>query len=97
MLKSRLKFSDLTFKSDSSGRIMRTRITFGSKYALSVIKESHKPLYEIGALVNDELTELPGITDEDNTVRQGLTPDDIDFIIMKMHTISTEQPMEEDV
>ena len=95
-MRKRFTFDDLHF-SEGLGGIMRTRVNFGPKYSLSIIKEPHKSLYEIGALMNGELTELPGITAEGDTVQQGLTPEDINFIFMKMHTISIEQPMEENV
>ena len=95
-MRKRFTFDDLHF-TEGLGGIMRTRIKFGPKYSLSIIKEPQKSLYEIGALINGELNELPGITDEGNSIRQGLSPEDINFLIMKMHTISTELPQEENV
>lgn len=95
-MRKRFSFDDLHF-TEGLGGIMRTRVKFGPKYSLSIIKEPNKNLYEIGALINGELTELPGITTEGDTVQQGLSPEDINFLIMKMHTISTEKPQEENV
>ena len=71
-------------------------------YELSIVKNemsygNKQGLYEIAVFKDNGQVELPGITAEGDTVQQGLTPEDINFIFMKMHTISTEQPMEENV
>ena len=94
----RFTFEDLNFKSDEHiMRMIRTKLSFGEKYGLSIVQLPDSNTYEIGALVNGELTELPGITAEGDTVKAGLSPDDITGIILKMHSISASEPKEEDV
>ena len=71
------------------------RLTFGDSYALSIIYESGDEgsgLYEIGAFKNGELTEMPGITAEGDTVRRFLTSSEVDAIILKMALISGNDP-----
>ena len=99
----RFTFEDLNFKADPhlaskyQTSFIRTRLSFGEKYGLSIVRLPGKNTYEIGALVNEELTELPGITDDGDTVKTGLTPDDVTGIILKMQSISASDPIEEDV
>jgi len=93
---NRFTFKNLNLKEDNLG-IQHTRLSFGSKYILSIIKEPNKTYYEIGALVNNKLTELPGITADGDTVKTGLSPDDINNVILKMQTISASYPKEENV
>ena len=71
------------------------RLTFGDSYALSIIYEGGDEgsgLYEIGAFKNGELTEMPGITAEGDTVRRFLTSSEVDAIILKMALISGNDP-----
>ena len=61
-----------------------------------VLSKSLKIHYEIGALVNNELTELSGITGWRYSSSWTLA-DDINTIIVKMQTISASEPKEENV
>ena len=71
-----------------------------SKYHLSIIDDGYgreKNLYEIGLFnardgVASDMTALPGITDEGDTVRGHLTESDIDAIIVKLYTITGTEP-----
>ena len=94
----RFTFEDLNFKPDEHiMRMIRTKLSVGEKYGLSIVQLPDSNTYEIGALVNGELTELPGITAEGDTVKAGLSPDDITGIILKMQSISASDPKEENV
>ena len=94
----RFTFEDLNFKSDEHIlRMIRTKLSFGENYGLSIDQLPDSNTYEIGALVNGELTELPGITAEGDTVKAGLSPDDVTGIILKMQSISASDPKEENV
>lgn len=73
-------------------------LQFGDQYRLSIInhKGSHgyPNLYEIGVFSDcDTMTSLPGITNEDDTVKGFLTPNQVDAIIIKMITITDQQPI----
>ena len=46
-MSNRFTFKNLNLKVDNLG-IQRTRLSFGPKYGLSIIKEPNKTYYEIG-------------------------------------------------
>ena len=72
------------------------KLQFGERYALSIIHEGHDEssgLYEIGAFVDGELTELPGITVPGDTVNRFLTSENVDAIILKMALLSGNDPV----
>ena len=74
-------------------------LDFG-RYHLSIIDDgygSEQGLYEIGVFaatdgVASELTELPGITAEGDSVRGRLTEADVDAIIKKMYLLTGKNP-----
>jgi hypothetical protein len=74
-------------------------LDFGN-YHLSIVDDgygSDRGLYEIGVFsaangVATSMTELPGITEEGDTVKGYLTESDVNVIIKKMHTITTRIP-----
>ena len=74
-------------------------LDFG-KYHLSIINDgygSEDGLYEIGVFnacdgVARGMTELPGITEDGDSVKGHLTEADIDAIILKLYTITGTEP-----
>ena len=74
-------------------------LDFG-KYHLSIINDGYGSadgLYEIGVFnacdgVARGMTELPGITEEGDSVKGNLTEAEIDAIIKKMFTITGTEP-----
>ena len=76
-------------------------LDFG-RYHLSIINDgygSEQGLYEIGVLaaadgVASGLTELPGITEDGDSVRGRLTEADVDVIIKKMYLITGKTPVQ---
>ena len=76
-------------------------LDFG-KYHLSIVKSDFsyggkQGLYEIGVFaaqdgVAADMTELPGITAENDTVKGYLTESDVDAIISKMYFLTGNQP-----
>ena len=74
-------------------------LDFG-KYHLSIINDGYGSadgLYEIGVFnacdgVARGVTELPGITEEGDSVKGNLTEADIDAIIVKLYTITGTEP-----
>ena len=74
-------------------------LDFG-KYHLSIINDgygSEDGLYEIGVFdacdgVARGMTELPGITEEGDSVKGNLTEADVDAIILKLYTITGTEP-----
>lgn len=76
-------------------------LDFG-RYHLSIIDDGYgadQGLYEIGVFaaqdgVASNLIELPGITEDGDTVKGYLTESDIDAIIKKMYLITGKTPQQ---
>lgn len=76
-------------------------LDFGD-YHLSIINDGYgadRGLYEIGVFaaadgVASNMTELPGVTAEGDTVKGHLTKEDVDAIIKKMYTITGKEPVQ---
>lgn len=76
-------------------------LTFDKKYDLSIVKHKgsyggDRGLYEIAVFKDfdkgNSQVELPGITEEGDTVRGFLTENDVDCIIKKMHLVTGSTP-----
>lgn len=72
-------------------------LQFGDEYELSVISHSgsyggSKGLYEIAPFKHGSQIEMPGITEEDDTVKGYLTESDVDAIIVKMVAVTGKEP-----
>ena len=78
-------------------------LDFG-KYHLSIVQNEFsyggtKGFYEIGVFIAEDgvatdMTELPGITDEGESVKGFLSLVDVDAIIKKMYTITGKIPVQ---
>tara|TARA_A100001388_G_scaffold211719_1_gene162211 strand:- start:618 stop:929 length:312 start_codon:yes stop_codon:yes gene_type:complete len=89
----RFKFKDIKFKERTEPRGGIQAILNYGKYNLSIVRDRYsyggkEGLYEIGAFLNNTMIELPGITEEGDTVKGWLSEDDITGILLKMVTIS---------
>ena len=87
------QFSELQFTKFLDG--VSATVTYGD-YELSVVKHSSsyggkKGLYEIGVFKGDEMVELPGITEEGDTVKGFLTEDMVTGIMKKMMAVGGPQ------
>ena len=72
-------------------------LSFGDEYELSIITgkgaySTETAPYEIAVIKHGDLTHMPGITDEDDTVKGYLTEADVDAIIKKMYLITGKSP-----
>lgn len=72
-------------------------LQFGDEYELSVISHSgsyggKKGLYEIATYMRKFQVEMPGITEEGDTVKGYLTESDVDAIIVKMIAVTGKEP-----
>ena len=70
----------------------QARFGFG-KYTLSVVQNdisygSKEGLYEISVFEEDNQIELPGITEQGDSVRGWLTKDDVNSIMKKLTSIT---------
>jgi len=85
-----MTFKDLEFKNVSHG--VQALVDF-DKYQLSIISSDMSyggkaGLYEIGVFAGDDMVELPGITNENDTVKGFLTVADVDAIMLKLYTVT---------
>ena len=74
-------------------------LSFGDEYELSIISgqgaySTETAPYEIAVIKHGNITPMPGITDEDDTVKGYLTESDVDVIIKKMYLITGKTPVQ---
>ena len=86
-------FSDLQFTKFLDG--VSASVTYGD-YELSVVRHSgsygnSNGLYEIAVFKGDDMVELPGITEEGDTVKGWLSEQDVTGIMKKMIAIGGPQ------
>ena len=72
-------------------------LSFGDEYELSIISgegaySRETAPYEIAVIKHGDIVEMPGITDEGDTVKGYLTKADVDAIIKKMYLITGKTP-----
>jgi len=85
-----MKFEEIKFEKLYDG--VQAIIEFG-QYELSIVKHSmsyggKKGMYEIAIFEGDTQTELPGITQEGDTVKGFLCEEGLNVIFKKMTTIT---------
>lgn len=88
-----MQFSNLEFNKLFDG--VQAVIGFGKTYELSIIKHSSsyggkQGLYEIAVFKDGDQAELPGITEDGDTIKGFLNESDVDAIIKKMQLVSGE-------
>ena len=86
-------FSDLQFTKFLDG--VSASVTYGD-YELSVVRHSgsygnSNGLYEIAVFKGDDMVEMPGITEEGETVKGWLSEQDVTGIMKKMIAIGGPQ------
>ena len=86
-------FNDLPFVKFLDG--VSATVTYG-EYELSVVKHGSsyggkKGLYEIGVFKGDDMVEMPGITEEGDTVKGFLTEEEVTGIMKKMIAVGGPQ------
>ena len=89
-----MRFKDLKFTPTNMPKGAQSILHFGD-YELSIINTGYgadQGLYEIAVIKHGNLVEMPGITDEGDTVKGYLTEADVDAIIKKMYLITGKTP-----
>ena len=94
-------FEDLKFVSTKIPKGIQSVVGFGN-YQLSIIKNStsyggQQGLYEIGVFKDGDMVEMPGITEEGDSVKGWLSESDISGIIKKMHLATGSEPKQVDI
>ena len=86
-----MKMSELKF-TPVYGNGKQALVDFG-KYEMSIVSHEHSyggknGLYEIAIFEGNNQVELPGITEEGDTVKGFLRTDDVDVLFKKMFVIT---------
>ena len=89
-----MEFKDIEFQYTNVPKGIQAILPFG-KYELSIIKNEssygfHQGLYEIAVFDGYDQCELPGITEEGDTIKGFLSEQEVMGIIQKMSLISGE-------
>jgi len=94
-----LKLADFEMMETTAPNGVQVVLRFGDNYDLSIVQNevsygNKQGLYEIAVFEDVNQVELPGITNEGDTVKGWLTEKDVDTIIKKMYTITMETPVQ---
>ena len=94
-------FEDLKFTNTKIPKGIQSVVGFGD-YQLSIIKNStsyggQQGLYEIGVFKDGAMVEMPGITEEGDSVKGWLSESDVSGIIKKMHLATGSEPNQVDI
>mgnify|MGYP003634619074 FL=1 len=89
---NKMKLADFKLMETTMPKGVQAIVDFG-KYELSIIQNEmsyggNQGVYEISVFNGGEQVELPGITNDGDTVKGYLTIDAVDAIINKMFTIT---------
>ena len=94
-----MKLKDLSMMETDMPKGVQAVVDFG-EYELSIICNERSyggqrggVLYEIGVFKGDGMVELPGITEQGDTVKGWLNEDAVMSIIKKMHLVSGADPV----
>jgi len=91
-----MKFKDIPFNETTMPKGIQALIKF-NKFDLSIIKNESsygnaQGLYEIAVFKGKTQIEMPGITEQGDTVKGFLSESDVESIIKKMHLVSGADP-----
>ena len=87
-----MKLANLDMKQTVSPLGVQAKVKF-SGFMVSIVQNeisygNRKGLYEIAVFSEGNQVELPGITNDNDTVKGFLTESDVDAILTKMYTIT---------
>ena len=90
-------FADIPFKETEMPKGIQSILKFGPDYQLSIVKSDFsyggdKGLYEIAVFTGDSKINMPGITEDHDTVKGFLSEDDVVGIVKKMHLVTGADP-----
>jgi len=94
-----MKLSDFEMMETTSPNGVQVILRFGDKYDLSIVCNemsygNKQGLYEIAVFEDMDQVELPGITEDGDTVKGWLTESDVDAIITKLFYATGNQPQQ---
>ena len=91
------KFEDIKFTETTMPKGIQAMLKF-NKFDLSIIQNESSygnanGLYEIAVFSGNDQIEMPGITEQGDTVKGFLSEDEVVGIVKKMHLISGADPV----
>lgn len=95
-----MNFQDIKFNKTQMPKGIQAMLNFGD-YELSIVKSDFSyggksGLYEIAVFKDNGQVELPGITEQGDTVKGFLSESDVEAIIKKMYIASKIDPKQVD-
>tara|TARA_B100001057_G_C22795132_1_gene929284 strand:+ start:1037 stop:1420 length:384 start_codon:yes stop_codon:yes gene_type:complete len=90
-------FADIPFKDTEMPNGIQSILKFGPDYQLSIVKSDFSyggksGLYEISVFTGDSQINMPGITEDHDTVKGFLSEDEVVGIVKKMHLATGADP-----
>ena len=94
-----MQLTDFEMMETKTPKGVQAVLQFGDEYELSIVSNAvsyggDRGLYEIMVIHKGEQKELPGITNEGDSVKGFLSVSDVNGIIKKMHTITGKIPVQ---
>lgn len=90
-------FADIPFKETEIPNGIQSILKFGPDYQLSIVKSDfsyggNSGLYEIAVFTGDSQINMPGITEDNDTVKGFLSESEVIGVVKKMHLVTGEDP-----
>ena len=90
-----MRFNKLKFQNTTVPKGVQARVDFG-KYELSIVKNevsygNKQGKYEIAVFKGNNQVELPGITEQGDTVKGYLNETDVNAILMKLFAVTGKE------
>lgn len=90
-----MRFNNLKFINTNVPKGVQARVDFG-KYELSIVKNeisygNKQGKYEIAVFEGNDQVELPGITEQGDTVKGYLDETDVNAILMKLFAVTGKE------
>lgn len=98
-----MNFNELKFKETTMPAGVQANLFFEDGYELSIVKNTSsygnaQGLYEIAVFKGNDQVEMPGVTEEGDTVKGFLTEEGVTSIIKKMFFLTGgSEPVQKDV
>jgi len=94
-----MKLQDLKMVQTTVPNGVQALVKFGPHYELSIVKNDvsyggKMGLYEIAVFLDNQMTELPGITESGDTVKGFLTEDNVNDILSSMTQLTKREPQQ---
>ena len=92
-----MKFNDLKFKETKMPKGIQSLVSFGDYDLSNFSYGGNNVLYEIAVFKNKDQVEMPGITEEGDTVKGFLDEEAVTGILKKMHFATGSDPKQVDI